>query len=447
MTWWTAFEIAINLFQGALMIFFMKRQSQLRINSPSMDVGFVAAIGFFQTLYLFFPIAVPDTVIFLLPFIYACMVSADRWYVSLFWSIVLTALFIVTIGLIKNLYLQISGVSWEMILQASRLRMAFVVTCNIALLLIIFLITRLMQQRGTLSWVAITVLVLLISVQLLMAEFLFQISIHETQGDDLFIYIDVCLLLSSVISLLLFEFLSVTTEKRHRAEAELRTLQAVQHHAAELQGMYTAMLEQQHNLKHRIQSIEQMLSYGGQQPQQLAVAELKQLNAIGPEFITGCVAVDAMLTAKKNRMDQQQIAFDYSPYPLHELPVSETSFCLILDNILDNAIEASALCDTAMRHVSLSFARSWDMFYIICENSMKPSSVKMAGLRFLSSKEGVVHGYGIQSIRRIVEQAQGRCKFLPLDATFRVEIMLPYMRQHNNVDDGGRIDSMPDQSA
>lgn len=119
---------------------------------------------------------------------------------ELFWSIVLTALFIVTIGLIKNLYLQIPDVSWEMILQASRLRMAFVVTCNIALLLIIFLTTRLMQQRETLSWLAVTVFALLIAVQLLTAELLFTISIHETQNDDLFIYVDLCLLISSVIS-------------------------------------------------------------------------------------------------------------------------------------------------------------------------------------------------------------------------------------------------------
>ena len=193
MTWWTAFEIAINLFQGTLMIFFIKRQSHLRINSRSMDLCFIAAIGFFQTLYLFFPIAIPDTVIFLLPFVYACIVSSDRWYVSFFWSIVLTALFIVTIGLIKNLYLQIPDVSWEMILQASRLRMAFVVTCNIALLLIIFLTTRLMQQRETLSWLAVTVFALLIAVQLLTAELLFTISIHETQNDDLFIYPFPCL--------------------------------------------------------------------------------------------------------------------------------------------------------------------------------------------------------------------------------------------------------------
>lgn len=438
MTWWTAFEIAINLFQGTLMIFFMKRQSHLRINSRSMDLCFIAAIGFFQTLYLFFPIAIPDTVIFLLPFVYACIVSSDRWYVSFFWSIVLTALFIVTIGLIKNLYLQIPDVSWEMVLQASRLRMAFVVTCNIALLLIIFLTTRLMQQRETLSWLAVTVFALLIAVQLLTAELLFTISIHETQNDDLFIYVDLCLLISSVISLSLFEFLSATTEKRHRAESELRSLQASQHHAAELRGMYTAMLEQQHNLKHRIQSIEQMMAYGGNLPQQSIVKELKQLNAFGPEFITGCVAVDAMLTAKKNTMDQLQIVFNYSPYPLHELPISETSFCLILDNVLDNAIEASALCDIARRRIHLSFARSWDMFYLVCENNMNPSSVKTTGLRFVTSKEGLIHGYGIQSIRRIVNQAQGRCKFVPSSNVFRVEIMLPYTKKEYNNEKNSR---------
>lgn len=74
-------------------------------------------------------------------------------------------------------------------------------------------------------------------------------------------------------------------------------------------------------------------------------------------------------------------------------------------------------------------ARSWDMFYIVCENTMRASSVKMSGLHFISSKGGFIHGYGIQSIRRIVENAQGRCKFIPQNEVFRVEIVLPFIKE------------------
>ena len=100
------------------------------------------------------------------------------------------------------------------------------------------------------------VFVVLIGIQLLTAELMFAIRISLEQESRLFTYANICLLLSSIISLALFEFLSITTEKRHRAESELRTLQESQHHAAELREMYAAMIEQQHDLKHRIQSVE-----------------------------------------------------------------------------------------------------------------------------------------------------------------------------------------------
>ena len=429
MIWWTAFEIAINLFQGFLMIFFMKNQLHTRKKSILVDLAFILAIGCYQSLYLFFPIGVSDTVTFILPIIYGCINAEDRWYISLFWGVALAALFIVTISLITDLYMRIPSVSWAMIMQESQLRIAFVVTCNISLLLIIFLTTRLMHPQGPLSWLAMAVFVVLIGIQLLTAELMFAIRISLEQENRLFTYANICLLLSSIISLALFEFLSITTEKRHRAESELRTLQESQHHAAELREMYAAMIEQQHDLKHRIQSVEQMVACGKQLHTQSIVEELKSLDTFGPEFITGCIAVDAMLTAKKATMNKLCVRFDFSPYPLHELPISESDFCLVLDNLLDNAIEAVGKCSVEKREIRLSFARSWDMFYIVCENTMRASSVKMSGLHFISSKGGFIHGYGIQSIRRIVENAQGRCKFIPQNEVFRVEIVLPFIKE------------------
>lgn len=41
---------------------------------------------------------------------------------------------------------------------------------------------------------------------------------------------------------------------------------------------------------------------------------------------------------------------------------------------------------------------------------------------------GFIHGYGIQSIRRIMERAQGRCKFVPQDEKFLAEIVLLYAK-------------------
>ena len=148
-----------------------------------------------------------------------------------------------------------------------------------------------------------------------------------------------------------------------------------------------------------------------------------------PEYYsTGCIEVDALLSAKTAYMRQFGIKLQYTPYPLNELPVGIPVFCSIVGNLIDNAIEAiQRITERSKEYIiQLSFSRTRDMFYITCKNETGGEKIKRRGCDFISSKRKNRVGQGIPSIRRNVEKAEGLADFFVVDDFFVVEIVIPF---------------------
>ena len=425
---WTAFEIAINLFQAALMVYFVRRKFHLV--HPELRYAFLTAgvIAVFLSIYIFFEIPITDTVVFILPACYAFAVSDEKWYVKVFWSVVLPVVFIGMVQLTMSFFSVFAETSWQQIMEKTPLRISFVISSNIAILIAVFLLTRRANQY-TLSFGTILIFVGSELAFLALAELLYTIRLHTQGSDLLFIAAGICTMLCAILTLLLYEVMTATAEKKQAFESEVRTLQLTKQHAEEVRDMYSYMIAQQHDLSKQYNIVHEMLASGHFDESQQFLSQLPLPKLPEDTFITGCLAVDALLTIKKLDMDRIGAVFSFHPYPLHALPTSESNFCAILANLLDNAIEAVAQLDDTQvkRKINLSLARSWSMFFITCENSADPAKIKIAGNQFISSKEQPSHhGYGTRNIRSIVNQLDGsyRCKWT--GQYFRVEIILPY---------------------
>lgn len=182
-------------------------------------------------------------------------------------------------------------------------------------------------------------------------------------------------------------------------------------------------------MRHRINAAESLLKQSSNVPEESIHELLDVSSEIQNQFITGNAMVDAILTAKKVVMDESGISFRYQPYPLQKLPIREADFCVLISNILDNAIEAIGRMGRKAdqkTEIHLSLARSWDMFYIRCENPMDPNTIHIRDSRYISSKENArIHGFGTQYIKHVAENAGGQCHFMPSKDHFTVLIVLP----------------------
>ena len=117
-----------------------------------------------------------------------------------------------------------------------------------------------------------------------------------------------------------------------------RTVEELSWMQGELEGLYAQILEMQHDFKHQIQVVESMLEQG-----ECAESRqyLEQFRAHQPRAaaLTGNLAVDALLTAKRSILQEKGIAFSFQAYPLQGCPLDDVELCTVLGNLLDNAME------------------------------------------------------------------------------------------------------------
>lgn len=426
---WIAFEMFINILQAALIVYFVHHRFHITKHERRYPLLACLAISTYLNCYLFFDIPVTDTLVFIIPLLYSFCISDNKWYVIFFWNAVLTAVFLGVVTLVINIFLLLTNASLEQIVSETPLRVSYVVSCNIAILLAVFIICRLFKHNEPIPLSALIVFIVMIIAELVIIETLFYIRFENHDRASLFATASICILICATLSLLLFELMSSSIQKQRRYEAELKTTKMTHEHYKEMKDMYSYIVSYQHDAAKQYDLIKHMVECDQSGEGYSYFQRITRPRILQAEFMTGCIAVDALLTVKKLSMDRNNIKFTFQPYPLQSLPICENDFCLILSNLLDNAIEAIQRIEVHKDEckVSLSFARSWDMFFIVCENDMRPSSIRREGSSFISSKpDSNKHGYGTKSIKSIVDAANGQCSFIVKEAVFRAVITLPY---------------------
>ena len=105
------------------------------------------------------------------------------------------------------------------------------------------------------------------------------------------------------------------------------------------------------------------------------------------------------------------------------LPVDEIDACLVLSNLLENALEASLRTDTRRRRIELTAYVHAGRHLLIEVTNTFDGEVREKGGSFRSSKRRG-NGIGIQSVRHIAEKTGGACTFTHQDGVFSARVML-----------------------
>lgn len=105
------------------------------------------------------------------------------------------------------------------------------------------------------------------------------------------------------------------------------------------------------------------------------------------------------------------------------LPVPEIDLCLVLSNLLENALEASLKTAPERRQVhAQACLHSGSMILLTVENTFGGDIREKDGILQSSKRRG--DGIGTQSVRHIAEKNGGYCRFLYGDGRFAANIML-----------------------
>ncbi len=97
----------------------------------------------------------------------------------------------------------------------------------------------------------------------------------------------------------------------------------------------------------------------------------------------------------------------------------------LFGNILDNAIEHQSTLAPDKRFIHLSVRSANQLLLIHAENYFEGELVMRDGIPVTTKEDKNYHGYGMRSIRRIVEKYSGNFSISTEDQLFQIDIMLP----------------------
>ena len=105
------------------------------------------------------------------------------------------------------------------------------------------------------------------------------------------------------------------------------------------------------------------------------------------------------------------------------LPVDEIDMCLVLSNLLENALEASLRTSAAGRQIEITaYVHAERILLIEVENTFDGKVKEKNGVFRSSKRNG--NGIGIQSVRHIAEKNGGASTFSDQNGVFSAKVML-----------------------
>ena len=135
--------------------------------------------------------------------------------------------------------------------------------------------------------------------------------------------------------------------------------------------------------------------------------------------------VDAILNSKLSLLGSKEIRISARAVVPPALGISEIDLCVIIGNLLDNALEACMKQEDAKeRFVRVFIGILKDQLYVSVTNSTC-GFVKKSGRNYPSAKNGEGHGFGLVRIDRIVKKYGGYLNRQDEEGVFATEIMLP----------------------
>lgn len=186
--------------------------------------------------------------------------------------------------------------------------------------------------------------------------------------------------------------------------------------------------ERNHNIKHHLIYLDELIEHG-----KLETARETLKGLIGEAdrrgmfySRTGNIVVDSMVNHAWKTAQESGIIFHGDLCPLPDLSIKDGDLCVLLGNILDNALEASVFMQDGRKEIWVSLNYTKGCLFLLVKNRYEGDIKLSEDGKIPSRKKGNAHGFGLYSMQRIVDKYHGRL-WIKLDddeGIFTVEILI-----------------------
>lgn len=259
---------------------------------------------------------------------------------------------------------------------------------------------------------------------MLITYYAYAIALHSGQM-AFFFFLTILIIL---INYLIFDFydkMSAQTLLERQNHAYEQEIHLCVRQAAEREEAYRQTRILRHDLKGRLVALSALLEAGQVEETRKEIEKMLEENSLNRHGTaeTGNLALDALVNYKYAAAAAEGTQMHCRLEVPAEFFVEGTDLCVILENLLDNALEAVQKLPERERRVSLAVQLIKGVIIITVENPYQGEITMDVYGKIKSSKPGE-HGIGLLSVERTAEKYDGNLSISHENGTFRVNVML-----------------------
>ncbi len=165
-----------------------------------------------------------------------------------------------------------------------------------------------------------------------------------------------------------------------------------------------------HDLRHHMIVLSGILERGDSEDAKHYIQELgSRLDGLSQKDWCANHALNAVLTAYFSQAEQADCTVDANIRLPRQLPYDETDLCILLANVLENAIHACRAIPGKTRKISvrLELTENQALSLSLANSAPEPVEFGKDGLPVRSSRPGKDHGLGLRSVKAIADRYGG----------------------------------------
>ena len=352
------------------------------------------------------------------------MLEKPIWFQTIVVLLIFACLFTINISTMLVTSLLIHSTSADVLLLRNPVRILLLFITKALLVFTLIILTNIFEKKKVIFHVSQCIVMAIVLLTTFFAGVVLEEIVIDTDVASWEVSaIVICMI---AINILLF-FVLYLTSSRNRVENNQALLKLqIANEQQKLQDSIrwnTEVNTLRHDLKNHLLCISEYIRL---QQTDTAMEYIEKLTGqvkkeLPYHMMTNSVAVNAILDLKKLVCDENQIDIKY--FVLEELPkIDETDLCVILANLLDNAIEAAS--KEEKRQIRLSMEIIGNYFRIVVQNQIAESVLKNNKELGTTKKNRKIHGFGLQSVEDAVERNDGMSNFSEENGWFVADVML-----------------------
>lgn len=223
------------------------------------------------------------------------------------------------------------------------------------------------------------------------------------------------------------------TLERYQKGYEIRTAKFQQtvllHQYEEIKTIYLNMRGWRHDYHNHLQVIKANLSLKKYDDVFEYLDQLEQdLDRIDTYVKSGNIMLDAILNSKLSIAEKAEIPIRCDVQVPETIPISDVDLCVMLGNLLDNAIESCNKVEASYRFLRVYILVNGQQFYASIQNSAK-EELDFNEANYISTKRGN-HGLGLKRVQLLVDHYDGYLNLKNEPGIFASEITIPLYVNH-----------------